>query len=46
MGYYKEEDREVWMVGGSLISTYGKYDSNKVKEVLEVISKSDTVLDK
>lgn len=45
-GYDKEEDREGWMVGGSLLSTYGKYDSNKVKEVLEIVSKSDIVSDK
>ncbi|AIY81225.1 yopX family protein [Clostridium botulinum 202F] len=37
-GYDEDEKKEGFMLGGSLLETYGKYDNKKEKETLEVIS--------
>lgn len=36
-GYDDVEQKEGWIIGGSLLDTIGKYDTKKSKEIIEVI---------
>jgi YopX protein. len=37
-GYDEDEKKEGWILGGSLLETYGKHNNKKEKETLEVVS--------